>query len=171
MLNDGTIYTWGMNDRCQMGVGSGNGLDMVESESVPRMLSFSTAFPEGHVEEEPVIIRQVNCGQNTMIMKDIQNRIFKTGLKIDYTPKLVRFDSNLLTGANIEHIDCGRRHYVVADSDQNLHVHGKIIGSSHDALGTHDNFDVYDANKLFDNGRIKQLSMQYEIYGVLVEHQ
>ena len=46
-----------MNDRGQMGVGSGNGLDMVESESVPKMLSFDAAFPEGHVEAEPVIIR------------------------------------------------------------------------------------------------------------------
>lgn len=106
-----------------------------------------------------------------MIMKDIQNRIFKTGLKIDYSPKLIHFDSKLLSGDKIEHIDCGRRHYVVADSDRNLHVHGKIIGSSHDVLGTHDNFDVYDADKLFDNGKVKQLSMQYEVYGVLVEHE
>lgn len=96
VLKDGSIYTWGMNDRGQMGVGSGNGLDMVESESIPKQLDFSSSFPQGATSNEPVIIDQVQCGQNTMIMRDHLNRIFKTGLKIDYSPKLVRFDSELL---------------------------------------------------------------------------
>jgi hypothetical protein len=34
-----------MNDRGQMGIGSGIGVDMVESESIPKQLEFSQAFP------------------------------------------------------------------------------------------------------------------------------
>lgn len=59
---------------------------------------------------------------------------------------------------------------MVSDTDGYLHVLGNIISGSHVKLGTHDNFDVYDAEKLFNGGRVKQLSMQYEVYGVLVEH-
>lgn len=32
---DGTLYYWGKNDRGQLGVGSGIGIDMIESESTP----------------------------------------------------------------------------------------------------------------------------------------
>jgi alpha-tubulin suppressor-like RCC1 family protein len=35
-MTDGTLYTWGKNDRGQMGLGSGIGIDMVESENIPR---------------------------------------------------------------------------------------------------------------------------------------
>jgi len=45
VLNDGTIHTWGMNDRGQMGVGAGVGMDLVESESNPTELDFKLAFP------------------------------------------------------------------------------------------------------------------------------
>ncbi len=33
VLNDGSFYAWGKNDRGQLGVGSGIGIDMVESEN------------------------------------------------------------------------------------------------------------------------------------------
>ena len=36
LMRDGSMWVWGKNDRGQMGVGSGIGIDMVESESVPR---------------------------------------------------------------------------------------------------------------------------------------
>jgi alpha-tubulin suppressor-like RCC1 family protein len=35
ILKDGSLYVWGKNDRGQLGVGSGIGIDMVESENVP----------------------------------------------------------------------------------------------------------------------------------------
>ena len=40
LLKDGTYFTWGMNDRGQMGIGSGMGTDLVESESNPFELDF-----------------------------------------------------------------------------------------------------------------------------------
>ena len=35
LMRDGSLYVWGKNDKGQMGVGSGIGIDMVESENVP----------------------------------------------------------------------------------------------------------------------------------------
>jgi len=34
------LYTWGKNDRGQMGVGDGFGMDMVDSESIPKEIDF-----------------------------------------------------------------------------------------------------------------------------------
>ena len=34
-MKNGSLFTWGKNDRGQMGTGSGIGMDMVESENVP----------------------------------------------------------------------------------------------------------------------------------------
>ena len=36
----GEIYVWGKNERGQMGLGSGIGIDMYESESQPTLLKF-----------------------------------------------------------------------------------------------------------------------------------
>ena len=40
ILNDGQLLVWGKNDRGQMGVGSGMGIDMVESEATPTTVDF-----------------------------------------------------------------------------------------------------------------------------------
>jgi len=32
-MKDGTLFVWGKNDKGQLGVGSGIGIDMVESEN------------------------------------------------------------------------------------------------------------------------------------------
>ena len=102
-----------------------------------------------------------------MLLRDYKNRIFKTGLKIDYTPKLINFNSELLPSDKIHLIACGRRHYVIHDVDNNLHILGKVVSSK--SIGMHDGFEVYDADQLFDGCKIKQLSMQYEIFGAVVE--
>jgi alpha-tubulin suppressor-like RCC1 family protein len=39
LMTDGTFYVWGKNDRGQLGVGSGIGIDMVESENHPVAIS------------------------------------------------------------------------------------------------------------------------------------
>ena len=40
ILKDGTLHMWGKNDRGQMGVGSGIGIDMIESENNPKEINF-----------------------------------------------------------------------------------------------------------------------------------
>ena len=53
------------------------GIDMVESENVPVAISLGNGQA----------IKDFNTGQNTMMILDKQNSVFKTGLKLDYSPK------------------------------------------------------------------------------------
>jgi len=40
LMSDGQLLVWGKNDRGQLGIGSGLGIDMVESESTPTEVDF-----------------------------------------------------------------------------------------------------------------------------------
>ena len=62
ILDDGTLLTWGMNDRGQLGVGNAIGVDMVESENIPRELDFSQAFPGHELHSDPIFVEDVYCG-------------------------------------------------------------------------------------------------------------
>ena len=68
-MKDGTFYVWGKNDRGQMGVGSGIGIDLVESENVPKEIDFKQALPSDQ-QSEPVIITDFTAGMNTMLLRD-----------------------------------------------------------------------------------------------------
>lgn len=69
-------------------------------------------MPENE-RKEPVIITDVATGSRTMMAKDSKGRIYKTGLKIDYTPKLINFNKQRMENAKI--IACGMRYYAVVD--------------------------------------------------------
>ena len=51
LTSDGSLYTWGKNDRGQMGVGDGIGIDLVESENLPKEINFQKALPEAEQEK------------------------------------------------------------------------------------------------------------------------
>ena len=114
-----------------------------------------------------MIVTDFNAGQNTTLVRDSKNRIFKTGMKIDYTPKLMNFNPELLPPSKISQLACGRAHSVILDTDNNLHTYGKVFKQK--AEVQHEGFEVHDADELFDGGKVTQLSMDYEIYAALVE--
>lgn len=87
-MKDGSLYVWGKNDRGQLGVGSGIGIDMVESESVPVGVSVLDN------QNKPHIVKDFHPGQNTMMIRDEEDNIYKIGLKLDYQPKQVNIFSN-----------------------------------------------------------------------------
>lgn len=39
-MKDGTLLTWGKNDRGQLGIGEGVGIDLVESQNIPKEVEF-----------------------------------------------------------------------------------------------------------------------------------
>ena len=48
LLSDGNLFTWGKNDTGQMGIGSGIGMDMVESENIPTLIDVKDDNGEFH---------------------------------------------------------------------------------------------------------------------------
>jgi len=166
LLSDGSFYVWGKNDRGQMGVGSGIGIDLVESENLPKEVNIREAVPEA---DKPLIVTDFSTGMNTMLVRDNEGHIFKTGQKIDYTPKLVNFNSDRLpSNANVR-MSCGRAHYVVLDQDSNnIHCFGKIFKEK--AEEEYDGFGNYDCDALFEQGKVEDIQMKYEIFGALVKH-
>lgn len=155
-----------MNDRGQLGIGQGIGIDMIESESNPKELDFTQSWP-GHEDHlDPVFIKDVYCGQNTMMMTDFDGNVFKTGNRLDYIPKKVDWDAELLKGENVDKIACGKKHYMVIDKNNNAHCFGNVFKASD--IGKHAGFKVYDCEQIFEGGKVDQLAMQYEIFGALV---
>lgn len=88
LMRDGSLYVWGKNDRGQMGTGSGIGIDMVESENQP------TLIPVIDKDNKPQLVKDVHTGQNTMMIMDEHNNVYKTGLKLDYSPNQIDLPSD-----------------------------------------------------------------------------
>jgi alpha-tubulin suppressor-like RCC1 family protein len=167
LTDDGTLFVWGKNDKGQLGVGSGVGIDMIESENLPKEVEFSRAFREK--PEAPVFIKDFSTGTNTMLAIDSEDRVYKTGFKIDYDPTLVKFDGGMLEKAAVKKLKCGERHHVVIDRTNNrLHCTTGVFKEK--STDQHDGFKVYDADDLFDQGKVLEISMKYDTFGAIVEN-
>ena len=104
-----------------------------------------------------------------MLARDSENRIYKTGLKIDYIPKLVRFDAEALPRESTYQLACGRKHYAVLDKTENVvHAFGQVFKQLPEEEV--DGFGMFDCDKLFEDGKVEDLAMKYEIFGALVKH-
>jgi alpha-tubulin suppressor-like RCC1 family protein len=167
LTDDGTLFVWGKNDKGQLGVGSGVGIDMIESENLPKEFIFDQAFREK--PKDPIFVKDFSTGTNTMLVVDSEDRIYKTGFKIDYDPCLVKFDESILEKSALKKLKCGERHHVVIDRTNNR-VHctqGVFKEKSEDQ---HDGFKVYDADELFNKGKVLDISMKYDTFGAIVQH-
>lgn len=157
LMRDGSFFVWGKNDRGQLGVGSGIGIDMVESESVPVQI----------VTEDGSPVKDFHTGMNTMLIQSDKGDIYKTGLKLDYSPKKISLPEEF-EGDTIRGLTCGRRHYALWNQNNQMLVWGNVLKEK--AQKEVDGFGLYFGDSLFEGGRIKQLSMKYGIFGALVEH-
>lgn len=101
MMTDGTLNTWGKNDRGQMGISPGIGIDMIESESVPTMIDLKNS------KGEPKMAKDFAVGQYTMLIQDEDNELYQTGLRLNYEPKHLKFDDHVLNVDDIKMIACG----------------------------------------------------------------
>lgn len=166
VMEDGQLFVWGKNEWGQMGVGAGIGIDLVESENLPSPVDIAPALPSDAEDKVPFII-DVAAGMRTMMIRDAEDRVLKTGLKIDWSPKLVGLNPDRIEG-KIKQMACGRGHYALLDSKNQLHVFGKVLKEK--AEEEHDGFGVYDGNDLFDEGEVLDLQMKYETFGALVKN-
>ena len=90
-----------------MGIGNSMGLDMVESENVPTLIDLKDQ------NEEVKLAKTFAVGQRTQIMQDTDNNVYMTGLKLNYTPKMITFDKEILDVNDVSQIACGKRGYII----------------------------------------------------------
>jgi len=84
---------------------------------------------------------------------DSLGRIYKTGLKMDYYPKLIQFNTDRMHKA--KQLACGMRYYAVLDDDNQIHCFGRIFKDN--IKEEYDGFKVFDAQKIFDQGHVLNL--------------
>ena len=166
VMNDGQLLVWGKNDHGQMGVGSGIGIDLVESENVPKEVDLQSALPQSGEDDDTPIVVDVHTGMRTMLVLDNKQRLFQTGMKIDWSPKCVNLNYDKING-KIEMLASGRGHYVLVDSENFVHCFGKIFKK--ESQDQFDGYEIYDGDDIFDGGKISQLSMKYETFGAVVK--
>jgi hypothetical protein len=51
-----------------------------------------------------------------MMIRDVNDSIYKTGLKLDYTPKELEFFPEFVK-EDVTQITCGRKHYVILNKN------------------------------------------------------
>ena len=106
-------------------------------------------------------------GMNTMMIQDVEGGVYKSGLKIDYTPKKVQLIEEFQE-TGVQGLACGRKHYVMWNNKNQLLVWGNILKDK--AQREADGFGLHDGYHLFEGGSIRDLSMKYGIFGGLIEH-
>ena len=151
-----------------MGVGSGIGIDLVESENLPKEVDLSAALKERTDEDEEPVVVDIHTGMRTMMALDSKQRLYQAGMKIHWSPKCVNLNYDKING-KIEQLACGRGQYAFVDSENFIHAFGKIF--KRDSLEQFDGYEIYDGDDIFDGGKVTQLSMKYETFGAVVRDQ
>ena len=106
-------------------------------------------------------------GQNTMIIRDEDDDIYMTGLRLNYTPKKLNFEGRIDT-STIRMMACGVKHYLILTEEGQLLTWGSVFKGSTD--DNQEGFDFHHADSLFDEGQVQSLEAKYSIFGALVEH-
>ena len=160
LMDNGEVFGFGKNDRGQLGVNSGIGIDFQESLSVPTELEFDG--------DEGMPMVDISCGQNTTLFKDTDGDIWKTGLKLDYTPKKIDLTNDIGVNTNIGVIGCGTKHYCLVNKENQMLVWGNMFSnkSNIDING----FKLYEGDTLFNEGKVRDMSIKYSLFGVVTEH-
>ena len=159
LMDNGEVYTFGKNDRGQMGIGTGIGIDMFESSPSPTLVSFE--------EGDECNISDIYCGQSTMLLKDEFGNAWKTGLRLDYNPKMINLAADSEYDQNVASIACGRKHYVLVNNDNQMFIWGSVFKNNSSVKV--DGFDLYYGDDLFEDQKCINLSMKYGLFGAVTE--
>lgn len=101
------------------------------------------------------------------MLKDEDGNVYKTGLKLDYTPKKINLENNESISTNVNAIGCGRKHYALVNDNNQLLVWGNVFKEKSDK--SIDGFNIYYGDSLFNGGRCTNLSMKYGLFGVVAK--
>jgi len=127
---------------------------MVESENTPKEVDLMACLSSEEQADYP-LVTNVSTGLRTMMIVDQKNRLYQTGLKIDWNPKHVKGLNRERIEGKIELLGCGRNHYCFSDSGNNLHTFGTVIGGK--AEEQYDGYGIYEGNEIFEGGKMLDL--------------
>ncbi len=84
LMDKAAVFMFGKNDRGQLGIGEGTGMDMIES----------SVFPNPVIREngESFLAEDFACGQNNMILKGVDGRIYLAGARMYHYPRAKNFE-------------------------------------------------------------------------------
>jgi len=102
-----------------------------------------------------------------MIIQDSSNNLYKTGLKLDYSPKKINLSDDFKADS-ITHLACGRRHYAAVNSKNQIITWGSVFKAK--STENEEGFDLYYVDDIFEGGKIVDISMKYSIFGALIDH-
>ncbi len=154
LTEGGDLYVWGKNNQGQLGIGTGIGVDMTESESYPTLV---TKIKDMKIED-------FNCGENGMMMKDKDNNIYKTGWRMDYVMSEFKISKEVKT----KYFFCGSSYYCIIDNSNTIYQWGSLFKNN---LGetVNDMIKITKGN-LFDNKIIVQVSGKFKVCGAIVSN-
>ena len=121
LMSNHQLNTWGKNDRGQLGVNPGIGIDMVESENMPTLVDLKDE------NEVPQSVKDFAIGQNTMLIRDHNDDLYQVGLRLHYEPKKLNFDEQVLDKSTVKMLACGRKHYIIVTESNDMLIWGNVV--------------------------------------------
>lgn len=100
-----------------------------------------------------------------MLLKDDEGKIWKTGLKLDYNPKVINLEQHKDLSHNIQLMATGRKHHVLVNEHNQLFIWGNVIKEKSSTYV--DGFNLYYGDSLFNEEKIVSLSMKYGLFGAI----
>ena len=116
LTQGGDLFVWGKNNQGQLGIGSGIGIEMTESEKFPILVekSAETKFID------------FCCGENVMMILDENHILHKTGRRIDYTPSIFEINKTVKP----KFFFCGKSYFCMIDLSGRIYQWGKLFNQS-----------------------------------------
>lgn len=97
LTKKGSLYSWGKNDRGQLGTGPGIGVEYIEGERVPLLVENTGNR----------IVTDYSIGEGTLMYKDNMDNLYKSGMKLNYAPVKIDIDKSI----NVKSFFCGNSFY------------------------------------------------------------
>lgn len=126
------------------------------------------------IEKIPLIVQKDNsvkfvdftCGENTMLIKDSEGNLWKTGLKLDYTPTKIE----LSIQNKPKQFFSGRSFYCMIDNQNNVYQWGNLFNrKSTEDKGDEMDMVLIKSKEIFGDLEIKEISSKFTLSGALLK--
>jgi alpha-tubulin suppressor-like RCC1 family protein len=150
----GDLYVWGKNNHGQLGIGSGIGIEMTESEK----------FPVPVIKTPETKFSDFCCGENGMMILDEERSIYKTGWRIDYVPSIFEITRTIKPKLFF----AGKSYYSMIDLNGKIYQWGSLFNQSKAEKTDSDMSQI--KKDPFENKDVLRMGGKYTICGAIVRN-